>query len=117
MNNLVTWIKELIDKDELWRFYKSKEFIDVRKEVFDEQHNECYYHRKKGKIVKGTICHHIYHVRDYPQYALSKYVIDEDGRRTINLICVCHKCHENICHPDRFKKNKKIISDKYEERW
>lgn len=120
MRDLVSWIKELIDKNELWRFYKSREFMQLREEVLNEQHHECYYHRQKGQIVKGKICHHIYHVRDYPQYALSKYVVDENGEKHINLICVCHKCHETICHPDRLKKdnkNNKDIETKYPEKW
>ena len=33
---LVTWIQELIEKDEMWRFYKSKEFRGLQKEVLKE---------------------------------------------------------------------------------
>ena len=123
MVQLVQWINKLIEEDKLWKFYKSKAFKDLRAEVFEEQHHECYFHRQRGQIVKGTICHHIYEVREYPQYALSKYVVDEKGNRHINLVCVCHRCHENICHPDRFKnknknKNKmKEIEERFPERW
>ena len=38
---LEVWIQELIEKDELWRFYKSKEFRHLKEEVLKEQHYEC----------------------------------------------------------------------------
>ena len=94
--DLVKWINELIEKDELWRFYKSSEFMRLREEVLREQHYECQICRAEGKIVKATIVHHIYHVRDYPQYALSKYVIDENGEKQKNLISVCLPCHNRV---------------------
>ena len=36
MNNLVTWINELIEEDKLWKFYKSKEFRNLKEEVLEE---------------------------------------------------------------------------------
>lgn len=41
---LVDWIEELIDVDELWRLYKSKEFRKLKEEVLREQHHECIFH-------------------------------------------------------------------------
>ena len=125
MRDLESWIKELIDKNELWRFYKSREFMQLRDEVLSEQHHECYLCRQEGKITRATIVHHVKHVRDYPRLALSKYYIDEDGNKQIQLMCVCFKCHEVKCHPNRFKdsRNKqnedrnKEINNKYPERW
>ena len=125
MRDLESWIEQLIRDNQMYKFYKSRSWIELKNSVMEEQHYECYYCKQKGKITKAYLVHHIYHVRDYPQYALSKYVIDENGEKHINLVCVCHSCHENICHPNRFKDSRdkqnedrtKEINKKYPERW
>ena len=44
---LEKWIKELIAKNELWRFYKSKYWAGnkdtkgLKNEILEEQHYEC----------------------------------------------------------------------------
>lgn len=120
MRDLESWIKELIDKNELWRFYKSREFMQLRDEVLSEQHYECYLCRQEGKITRATIVHHVKHVRDYPRLALSKYYIDEDGNKQIQLMCLCAK-HHNQVHPEKFKdkkdKNSKVVDERFKERW
>lgn len=118
---LVRWIKELIEEDKLYRFYKSRAFIELRARVLEEAHHECQYCRAKGKISKATIAHHEYYVRDYPQYALSQYVKDDEGMHR-NLVAVCHRCHEDIHKNERLygwlkKKQEDKESDEPEERW
>ena len=83
--DLVKWINELIEKDELWRFYKSSEFMRLREEVLREQHYECQICRAEGKIVKATIVHHVNFVRNRPDLALSKYYTYE-GKQYRNCI-------------------------------
>lgn len=84
--NLVAWINKLIDEDELWKFYKSKEFMKLRKEVLRENHFECLECKRKGLITKATTVHHIKHVREFPHLAL-----DKD-----NLLPVCKACHSSL---------------------
>lgn len=92
---LVDWIRELIEKDEMWRFYKSKEFRGLQKEVLKEQHNECQVCKQRGLITKADTVHHVQYVRNHPELALSKtYVLD--GIRKRNLIAVCRDCHNKI---------------------
>ena len=121
MKDLVKWIEQLIRDNQMYKFYKSRKWIELKNSEMEEQQHECYYCRQRGKITKAYIVHHIYHVRDYPQYALSKYVIDDEGNKQINLVCVCLHCHETICHPEKLEKarnkNKKNINKKYPERW
>lgn len=126
MKDLVGYINKLIEKDELWRFYKSKEWITLRDNVLMEQHNECqkckdrgiikrYDTDSKGKKKLITTVHHERHVRDYPELALSKYYIDENGIKRRQLNTICKACHNNE-HPEKQIRNK---SEKFvnEERW
>ena len=120
-SELVRWIAELIEEDKLYRFYKSRAFVELRAKVLEEAHHECYYCRQKGKVTKATIAHHCYYVREYPQYALSQYVIDEEGMHQ-NLVAVCHRCHEDIHKDERLygwlkKKQKDKANVEPEERW
>lgn len=113
---LVQYINDLIEKDEIWKFYKTKEFQELREKVLQEAHYECRICRSKGKITKANAVHHIYYVRDYPQYALTRYVIDDDNNRVINLIPLCNTCHNNVHYEDKIGKvNKKDFVN--EERW
>ena len=32
------WIRDLISKDELWRFYKTKEWIKLKRSILKEHH-------------------------------------------------------------------------------
>ena len=115
-NKLVQWIRELIKEDKLVKFYKSKEFRQVREEVLRESHYECQLCREQGKISRATVAHHIYYVRLYPQYALSIWIEDKEGNKIRNIIAVCSHCHEHIHYMDKVGKNKpkKKIND---ERW
>lgn len=122
--NLVDWINQLIRDNQMYKFYKSRRWVELKNTVMEEQHFECYYCKQKGKITKAFIVHHIYHVRKYPQYALSKYVIDDEGKKQKNLVCVCLHCHETVCHPEkaekmRGKNNEKVkeMNEKYPEKW
>lgn len=118
--DLVNWINELIKEDRLYRFYKSREFTELRAKVLEDAHYECQYCRRKGRITKATIAHHEYYVRDYPQYALTQYVMDEEGMHQ-NLVAVCHRCHEDIHKNERlygWLKKKQEDKDKdIPERW
>lgn len=116
-NELVKWINELIDKNELWRFYKSIEFRHLKEEVLREQHYECQECKKLGKITKADTVHHVQFVRKHPALALSKYYTYQ-GKQYRNLVALCKSCH-NKAHPEKRKnfnksKKKSFIN---EEKW
>ena len=104
-HELTIWINELIDKNELWRFYKSKEFMSLKEEVLLEQHYECQECKKQGIITKADTVHHVQFVRKHPHLALSKYYVYK-GKQYKNLIAVCKACHNKL-HPEKMKAKKK----------
>lgn len=117
---LVKWINKLIIEDKMYRFYKNKLWIDLKEEVLKEQHYECQDCKKNGKVINGVkqfiiqadTVHHEKFVKDYPQFALSKW-ITINGIRTRQLTCLCNDCH-NKRH-DRFGYSTKEMLN--EERW
>lgn len=60
--------------------------------------------------------HHVNHVKRRPELALDMFYLDSDGQRKRNLISVCRWCHENVCHPERLRKETKPRFTT-EERW
>lgn len=105
---LTIWINELIEKDELWRFYKSKEFMRLKEEVLKEQHYECQICKERGVITKADTVHHIQYVRKHPELALSKtytYI----GREHRNLIAVCRSCHNKVHKEKGYGSMRKTI--------
>lgn len=139
MSDTVEWIKYLITINRLDRFYHSKEWNALKKDILEEQHYECWlckekYHRltilrlsrknksyytaKSGYIRnKPTACvHHIKEVKHFPELALCKYYLDAKGVKQRQLIALCPSCHNEI--HDRFQRcnenKKEFVND---ERW
>mgnify|MGYP002344841132 CR=1 FL=1 len=82
-------------------FYNRAAWRRLRQEVLREQHYECQYCKARGYYVKATHVHHEYHRDKYPQYELTKYVVQRDGTVKRNLTACCRDCHETVGHPDR----------------
>ena len=109
------WIEELIEKGELWRFYKSKEWIELKQSVLKENHYECEECKKRGKITRYDIddegkktllstVHHVQFVRKHPELAMSR-IYTYHGKKYVNLIPVCKACHNKL-HPEKNKSRK-----------
>lgn len=107
---LEVWIQELIEKDELWRFYKSKEFRHLKEEVLKEQHYECQICKEQGHITKADTVHHIQYVRKHPELALSKTYLYM-GKEHRNLIAICKSCHNKV-HKEkgRIRRTIKVVT-------
>lgn len=118
--DLIKWINKLKEKDKMYLFYKNKLWIDLKNEVLREQHNECQECKINGKIINGKkqfiveaeTVHHEKHVKDYPQYALSKWIIIR-GQKIRQLVALCNDCH-NKKHKRFGYNDKKYLN---EERW
>ena len=120
------YIKDLISKGELWRFYKSKEWMSLKAQLLKEAHYECYECKRQGIITRYDISpdgtkrllstvHHVCHVRDHPELALSRYYKDfSTGRKEKNLIPVCKACHNKL-HPEKNKRKHHGFENS--ERW
>ena len=122
----VEWIKELIEKDELWRFYKHPEWIKLKNEVLKDNHYECEICRRKGVITRYDVkpdgtkrklstVHHVNHVRQHPELALRRWYRDPvTGEERANLIPICKACH-NLEHPEKIQRSEEHFFN--EERW
>ena len=95
-------------------FYVSPEWRKLRKEILKKDKYECQVCKSKGKYTKANTVHHVKHLEDYPELGIEEYY-QENGKQYRNLISVCKDCHENVCHPERLRWNKK--EPLTEERW
>lgn len=107
------WVEQFINQNEIHKFYASKEWRKLRREVLRESKYECQVCKQKGFYTKANHVHHNKTVREFPMFALSK-TYEFQGMTYQNLVAVCKECHETVCHPDRFKHDKKQLN---EERW
>lgn len=97
------------------KIYKTKQWKDIRQEVFNLDHNECvrcnhtlFYKKGEKTLTKPVLVHHIYPAKDYPQY---QYQIWVNGKR--NLVSLCNDCHEEL-HGRKFNPTEHFTN---EERW
>ena len=119
------WIRQLIDEDRLWKFYKSPEWMKLKQQVLQDFHYECQLCKQQGRVTRYedihgrctliSTVHHINEVRKHPELALSRYYYDQDGNKHNNLIPVCKSCH-NLIHERKFNGSKPTGYTN-EERW
>lgn len=90
------WIRELIRRDRLIEFYLSPEWRRLRASVLAECCSECQLCRRRGFYAPADTVHHVQFVRKHPELALSRTYRTPEGKEAVNLLPVCHKCHEEI---------------------
>lgn len=78
-------------------FYSWQIWQRTRVAVFALDNYECQYCKAAGKYSRAEIVHHVKHLRDRPDLALTVY--DGDERQ---LVSCCKKCHE-LQHPESLK--------------
>lgn len=110
-DELARWIRELIDKDDLHRFYTCSAWLKVRAEVLAEYKHECQHCKQRGYYTRATTVHHQQYVRRHPRLALTKKYTFKD-KEYINLLPLCDECHKKV-HNKQYKKKKPLT----EERW
>lgn len=105
-------LEKLIADGKADAFYSWTSWLCKRDEVFKLDNYECQYCKELGKYSRAEIVHHIKHLKERPDLALSIY----DGEER-QLISCCKLCHE-LQHPERFKTIKKS-TNKFTttERW
>lgn len=108
-----TEIKKLIDEGKLYKFYKSKEWKELRKRIIKENNNECQWCKEKGKVATAVTVHHVQFVKKHPGLAMSEYYTYK-GKQYRNLIPLCHDCHDRAHERIAYKKKKRTLT---EERW
>ena len=97
-------------------FYCSATWHRKRDEILRRDRYECQICKGRGKYKRAELVHHVQHLKDRPDLALADTYPGDDGQEHRQLISVCKDCHENVCHPDRRRKEAK---EKFttEERW
>jgi hypothetical protein len=103
-STIIEYVRYCLAADNLQAFYHCRPWRRLAKEVLQENHNECQECKARGRYTRATHVHHVNHIRDYPELAMSKLYLAADGTPQRNLAPVCRHCHENICHPERFRK-------------
>ena len=91
-------LEALIAEGREAEFYSWTPWEQTRLKVLALDKNECVRCRQRGRYAKAVLVHHVHHLTDRPDLALSIY--DEDGRR--QLISLCRACHE-LEHPERLR--------------
>lgn len=115
------WLLKLIADGDVHPFYISTEWRRVRERVLREHHYECYMCKLKGKLsTRGNstplVVHHVKPLKQYPKLALSPYITDDSGHKVIQLMPLCHSCHEEVEGRKR-KFQRKGNNPKFPERW
>ena len=105
---------KLIEQGDEYLFYVSTEWRSLRERILHMDNHECQLCKQHGRYRRGVLVHHVKHLRDRPDLALSIYD-PETGER--QLITVCKQCHEEQ-HPEALRPN--ILNKREQitsERW
>ena len=114
--DILAFIKKCIEENNLHAFYTWSGWLNLRAEVLEENKNECQKCKARGKYSRATMVHHVKHVRQFPELALSKYYIDDTGEKKKQLVPLCDSCHDDE-HPERLKGRVKKKKPLTIERW
>lgn len=103
---------ELISQGREAAWYNSKAWRTVRDQVLALDNHECQRCKARGKYARAEIVHHVKHLKDRPDLALSVW---DGGER--QLVSLCRACHEAL-HPERAVTPRKGGGDPVTlERW
>lgn len=104
-------IDALMEEGRLDKFYSWRVWDHRREEVLKMDRYECQLCKARGKYRRATIVHHVKHLKDRPDLALSIW----DGKER-QLLSVCKGCHEKE-HPESQRKFLPAEKPVTEERW
>lgn len=92
-------LRALIDAGQEERFYSWKPWKRLSLRVRELDHHECQHCKAAGKYSPAEIVHHVKHLRERPDLALSIWDPDTKERQ---LVTLCRACHERE-HPERMR--------------
>ena len=98
-------------RENVW--YNSGDCAAVKSAVKKIDHDDCLICKAMGRRRAACIVHHVKHLRDRPDLALSIYDPDTGVRQ---LISVCKDCHE-ILHPEAQRQYRLRTAPLTPERW
>lgn len=107
-------LQTMLEEGTASRFYDWPEWARARDLALATDHHECQICRSRGRYHAAVLVHHVKHLKDRPDLALS--VFDEaTGER--QLLSVCRPCHEAL-HPERMRRREFIPAPPVtQERW
>ena len=106
-------LRHLIAAGQEARFYWWTDWQTTREAVLDMDRRECQICKARGRYARGTIVHHVKHLRERPDLALSIWDPDTGERQ---LITVCKSCHEEE-HPESLRRCEPAAAPITAERW
>lgn len=95
------------------RFYDWPEWEQVRDDVLRLDHWECQGCKARHRYQMAALVHHVKHLKDRPDLALSVFDPDTGERQLVSL---CRACHEEQ-HPERIRRPAPRPPPVTEERW
>lgn len=119
------WLKQLINDNELDKFYHDAKWLKTADVVKRLDNYECQSCKRKGRITTAGMLnakgkpiqmsvHHKKEVKKHPELALSIFYYDENGNKKRNLEYTCEQCHNKFHKKFEAKKVNKFIN---EEKW
>lgn len=99
------WIRSISEDSGhgIKQFYRTYIWVKKRQQILERDHYMCQLCKKKGRYTRASTVHHIKHLKEFPELALT-----DD-----NLISLCSECHEEV-HPEKQYKPKGFRN---QERW
>lgn len=94
-------------------FYSWPEWERVRDVVLAMDHWECQECRRRHRYSRAVLVHHVQHLRDRPDLALSVF---DPATGTRQLLSLCRPCHE-AQHPERMRQHQIPKPPVTLERW
>ena len=107
-------IRELIASGDMFAFYNDRYWRKLSKKIIREHHKECLMCKAEHRLTRATLVHHVMHLREHPELAYSRTYTDADGKGHIQLMPLCHDCHERIHNRGIYAKRSGYTN---EEKW
>ena len=98
-------IKKIVASGDVSLFYRTYDWKRKRNEVMSIDKGECQHCKAKGKYTPAKLVHHVKHLKDSPEMALSIWRIDGMGNKVRQLVSLCEACHDAE-HPERMRQYK-----------
>ena len=106
-------LRALIAAGQEAQFYSWAEWLALRPDVLRLDQGECQRCKRRGRQRAARIVHHVKHLRDRPDLALSIWDPETEERQ---LVSVCKRCHEEL-HPESQRPFPRTHAPVTEEPW
>lgn len=113
MYNDINRLRQLISDGREGVWYNGAAWEHMRQAVLKMDRYECQRCKARGRYHKAEIVHHVKHLKDRPDLALSLYDPDTGERQ---LVSVCKRCHEEL-HPESQRQYRVREAPVTIERW